>query len=207
MAVTLDEMLARLEMSFRRERQFNTDASHELRTPLSAMQAILGTMRARRRTPAEYDRALADLAEESDRLQSLTDDLLLLARSDARDPGAQETVELSTLLADLCDSMRPLAQAKDLSLTCRAPEGLTVLGDRDDLIRLFGNLLQNAVKFTESGAIEVSGEAVADGTVNIHVTDSGGRIEVSSQVGQGTRFTVTLLESARPASPGKHPET
>jgi len=249
LAVTFDEMLARLEMSFRRERQFTTDASHELRTPLSAMQAILGTVRARRRTPAEYDRALADLAEESDRLQSLTDDLLRLARGDARAPESREAVELSTLLADLCDSMRPLAQAKGLSLTCQVPEDLTVLGDRDDLIRLFGNLLQNAVKYTESGAIKVSAEAAADGTVSIHVADSGGgidsehlprifdrfyrvdpsraspgaglglaiaqeiarshggSIEVSSQVGQGTHFTVTLPDSARPASPGIHPAT
>jgi heavy metal sensor kinase len=250
LAVTFDEMLARLERSFRRERQFTTDASHELRTPLSAMQAILGTVRARRRTPAEYDRALADLAEEADRLQSLTEDLLRLARGDARDPRSLEAVEMSTLLADLCDSMRAPAQAKGLSLTCRVPEGLTILGDRDDLIRLFGNLLQNAVKYTESGAIEVSGQAAADGTVSIHVADSGGgiasehlprifdrfyridpsraspgaglglaiaqeiarshggRIEVSSQIGQGTHFAVTLPESSSgPAAPGTHPAT
>ncbi|OGT28786.1 MAG: hypothetical protein A2Z17_05410 [Gammaproteobacteria bacterium RBG_16_66_13] len=248
LAVTLDEMLARLEGSFQRERQFTADASHELRTPLSAMQAILGTIRARRRSPAEYEQALADLAEEADRLQALTDDLLQLARSDTWDPASQEQVDLSILLADLCDSMRPRVQAKSLRLTCQVPEGLTILGDRDALIRLFGNLLDNALKYTESGAVEVSA-AVGAGTVSIHVADSGGgiapehlprifdrfyradpsraspgtglglaiaqeiarshggRIEVSSQTGLGTRFTVTLPESPWLAAPGMLPAT
>jgi signal transduction histidine kinase len=58
---TLNDMLARLDDSFQRERQFTNDASHELRTPLTAMQAILGVIRQKRRTSAEYEQALDDL--------------------------------------------------------------------------------------------------------------------------------------------------
>jgi heavy metal sensor kinase len=199
LAGTLDEMLARLEASFRRERQFTADASHELRTPLSAMQVILGTIRARKRASAEYEQALADLAEESDRLQALTDDLLRLARGDSRDPGSQEAVDLSILLTDLCDSWRPRVQAKSLRLTCQVPEGLAILGDRDELIRLFGNLLHNSVKYTESGAIEVSAEAAADGTLSIHVADSGGGINSEHLPRIFDRFY--RVDSSR-ASPG-----
>ena len=237
LAVTFDEMLARLEMSFKRERQFIGDASHELRTPLSAMQAILDTISSRRRSPAEYERALVDLIEESDRLRSLTDDLLTLARGDAQGHDIQEVVDLSTLLADLCDSMRPLARAKDLRLTRVVPEGLTVLGDRDALIRLFGNLLDNALKYTDRGAVDIAAREGANGNVSVQISDTGkgiaaehlphlfdrfyradpsraspgvglglaiaqeiarrhaGRIVVSSQPGQGSRFTVSLPKS------------
>jgi signal transduction histidine kinase len=82
LAVTFDTMLARLQKAFQHERQFTADAAHELRTPLSAMQAILGMIREKRRAPEEYEQALADLAEEADRLRTLTEDLFLLSRSD-----------------------------------------------------------------------------------------------------------------------------
>jgi len=78
LAATFDAMLVRLDNSFRRERQFTTDASHELRTPLAAMQAILGVIREGERPPGDYRQALDDLAEEANRLRGLTEDLLRL---------------------------------------------------------------------------------------------------------------------------------
>ncbi len=156
LATTLDAMLARLDASFRRERQFTADASHELRTPLTAMQAILGVIRAERRTPEDYEQALSDLSEETDRLRSMVEDLLRLARGDVRKNPTRESVDLSLLLNDVSDSMAPLAEAKGLTLTCTAPTGSTIQGDTDDLIRLFVNLLDNAVKYTEHGSITVT---------------------------------------------------
>ena len=80
LASTFDDMLSRLDESFQRERQFTTDASHELRTPLTAMQAVLGMIREKPRSGREYQQALDDLSEEVDRLRTLTEDLLHLAR-------------------------------------------------------------------------------------------------------------------------------
>ena len=172
LAATFDDMLARLDAAFRRERQFTADASHELRTPLAAMQAILSVTRAQPRSPADYELALADLADEADRLRSLVESLLQLARSEDAVVATRAAVDLSTLLHDITDSLRPLAEAKGLALICDVPPGLSLVGDGDALIRLFVNLLDNAVKYTERGRIVVSGRAEA-ARLRVTVADTG----------------------------------
>jgi signal transduction histidine kinase len=173
LAVTFDEMLARLDESFRRERQFTADASHELRTPLAVMQTILSVIRQARRTPEDYEQALDDLAEEADRLRTLTENLLSLARSDTRPAVVRERVDLSALLHDVSDSLRPLAEIKGLTLGCTIPEGLRMTGDSDGLIRLFVNLLDNAIQFTERGRVAVSASQQENDTIRVLVTDTG----------------------------------
>lgn len=169
---TLNDMLARLDDSFRRERQFTNDASHELRTPLTAMQAILGMIREKRRAPEEYEQALDDLTEETDRLRTLVEDLLRLARGERQNSPAFERVNLSMLLKDVSDSLRSLAEAKHLSLTCETPADLTVWGNSDELIRLFVNLLDNAIKYTERGEIRVTASQ-DENRVTVHMADTG----------------------------------
>lgn len=172
LALTFDTMLARLESGFQRERQFTSDASHELRTPLTAMQAILSLVREGERPVEEYRQALDDLSGEADRLRGLVEDLLRLARGDQRGIGQNERVDLSTLLCDVADSLRPLADAKGLSLVCDVVPGLIVMGDSDSLIRLFVNLLDNAIKFTEHGGVTVAGRSEAN-LLSVEIADTG----------------------------------
>jgi heavy metal sensor kinase len=172
LAATLDDMLARLDDSFRRERQFTSDAAHELRTPLAAMQTILSVVRAQRRTSQDYEQALDDLSEESLRLRSLVEALLRLARGENQPATLRETLDLSSLLPNVADSLRPLAEAKGLALTCSVPKGLTVSADVDSLIRLFVNLIDNAVKYTERGSVTISARANG-AVVSVIVEDTG----------------------------------
>jgi heavy metal sensor kinase len=173
LAQTFDEMLARLDDSFQRERQFTNDASHELRTPLTAMQAILGMIREKPRSPKEYEQALDDLKEEADRLRTLVENLLSLARGDKQMGMANERVDLSLLLKDVTDSLRPLADANQLELICEVPDNLSVFGDRDELIRLFVNILDNAIKFTERGEISVTAANSNDKKIITKIADTG----------------------------------
>ena len=173
LAGTFDAMLARLDDSFQRERQFTADASHELRTPLTAMQAILSVIREKRRSPQEYEQALADLAEETDRMQVLAENLLHLAREDGSKTPSHESIDLSTLLRDVADSMRPLAESKALALSSKIPDNLILTGDRDDLIRLFVNLLDNAIKYTQRGQITVSADQLKGGGLKVPIADTG----------------------------------
>jgi signal transduction histidine kinase len=177
LAETFDAMLDRLDNAFRREHQFTSDASHELRTPLAAIQSILGQVRAKRRTPEEYEKALADVAEETSRLRALSENLLRLARGDDRIV-SRNPVELSTLLHDVAEVLRPLAEKKSLTLSCDVPDSLTVIGDRDDLVRLFLNLLDNAIKFTDRGSITISGFKNQRGAASVVCTDTGIGISV-----------------------------
>ena len=165
-------MLERLDDSFKRERRFTADASHELRTSLAAMEAILGVIRSEPREPKEYEQALDDLAEETARLRSLAEDLLQLARGSQSLHAEFTPVDVSTLVGDVRDVLRPLAEAKDLSLECRIDPDLIVMGDSDSLIRVLLNLLNNAIKFTERGGITVSASLRAGGDV-VEVADTG----------------------------------
>jgi heavy metal sensor kinase len=179
LAATLDSMLARLDDAFRRERRFTADASHELRTPLAAIQTILSSGPARQRTPAEYEQVLADLGEETARLRTLAEGLLHLAHSDAAQPTAQDKVNLSNLLVDVADSLRPLAEDKGLELKAGIPDNLSVTGDSDALISLFVNLLDNAIKYTEQGEISLAANTWANGLVQVTVADTGVGIDAT----------------------------
>jgi len=172
LAATFDDMLDRIESGFQREHQFTADASHELRTPLAAMQAILSVVREGKRPVAEYRQALDDLADETDRMRALVDDLLKLARGENGLSLQLELVDLSVLLSDVADSLRPLAVAKNLKLTCNLEPNLVISGDTDQLIRLFVNLIDNAIKYTEKGTITLTAEQTKQ-NIRVNFTDTG----------------------------------
>ncbi len=130
LANTFDDMLGRIENGFARERQFTSDASHELRTPLTAMKTILNFIREGERPPQEYRQALDDLAEETDRLQGLVENLLQLARGERGLKLQKEKIDLSLLLMDVADSLRPLAEEKALTLTCNLLLSVRIRGHR-----------------------------------------------------------------------------
>ena len=160
LARTFDAMLARLDEAFQRQRQFTADASHELRTPLTVMKTNLGVTLNRPRSAKQYETALTQIDGEVDRLTRLTNDLLLLARSDAgQSIGQPRPIDLAALVDDVTLELGPLAESKELKLTCIADAAdaadrvATVQGNADQLHRVFFNLIENAIKYTAQGGI------------------------------------------------------
>ena len=100
------------------------------------------------------------------------ENLLELARGDAERLAEREPIDVSGLLRDVCASLEMLADDKGLTLTCELEDGLVAEGDGDALVRLFVNVLDNAIKYTDTGGVDVAGVA-ADGAVAVTVRDSG----------------------------------
>jgi len=174
LARTFDQMLDRLQAAFERERRFTADASHELRTPLTVIKGRIDVTVSRPRTVQEYTHTLHDVARETNRLIRLTNDLLFLTRLGQRSPSMQlQPVDLRDLLSAIVDQVRPLAEAKALELVEEVAPGLRLTGDPDHLIRLFLNILDNAIKYTPAGG-RVTMRAVEESTtVRVTVRDTG----------------------------------
>ena len=172
LAATFDGMLERLDESFERQRQFVADASHELRTPVAAVRAIVAVTREHQRSVAEYEQALDDVAAENERLNTLVERLLELARGDIGRVEAPQRVELSPLLRDVVASLDIVAQARGLQLLGEIDDGLAVNGDGDALVQLFVNLLDNAIKYTSAGQVLVRA-SLEEAAVRVEVRDTG----------------------------------
>lgn len=189
LAATFDEMLSRLQSSFDRERRFTADAAHELRTPLTALKGRIGVTLSQPRGPAEYSDSLQELERQVDRLIRLSSDLLFMARLDqGKVQRREDPIELDDLLAAVVDQIRPLAETKSITLLGSDARGLKVSGDMDLIIRLFLNLLDNAIKFTPAGG-RVSVEAERSGTkVTIAIRDTGPGIPAEHRAHLFERF-------------------
>jgi len=158
LAVTLNEMIGRLEESFSRQRQFTADASHELRTPLAIMQAEATLALSKERAPDDYRKALETISQESDYMSSVIGKLLFLARSDAgKEQLNFEDVDLKELIIGLAANIEAFAQDKGIKFTVDTKDDVNVSGDKVKLRQLFTNILENAVRYTPAdGKISIS---------------------------------------------------
>jgi len=133
---------------------FVANASHELRTPLASVTGFIDTLRgAARDDPAMREKFLNIMSEQARRMSRLIDDLLSLSRIEMnlhRPPEA--AVDLVPLAAHVRDSLSPLAQDRGVEILLEAPSGpVIVRGERDELIRLIENLVENALKYGSRG--------------------------------------------------------
>ncbi len=188
LARTMNAMLGRLEHSSVAQRQFVADASHELRSPVAAIRTGLEV--------ALIDPAAADwpavagaaLVEEG-RLEALVADLLLLASIDEQANGSAATTIVDVAAVVAAEAAR--SRAVPVTVTANTP--VTVPGQRDHLVRLVANLLDNACRYARTTvAISVSRR---DGTVRIAVDDDGPGIPVEDRERVFERFT--RLDSSR----------
>lgn len=133
---------------------FVANASHELRTPLAALSGFIETLKGPARNDAAARERFLDIMEaQAKRMARLIDDLLSLSRIELAAHVRPETpVDLLPIVRQVVDALQMLARDRGVSITIDAPkEPLIVSGDRDELTRVFENLVENALKYGASG--------------------------------------------------------
>jgi two-component system, OmpR family, sensor histidine kinase CiaH len=132
--------------AFSRQQDFVADASHELRTPLAVIRANAEFIQQEQ----PENREAQDILRETDRLSTLVDGLLAMARGDLPEQYRGE-VDLGELVRDVVDAFTPIAAERGIELTAAAGDDVHVLGDREQLRQLLVILLDNALRYTPAG--------------------------------------------------------
>jgi len=132
---------------------FVANASHELRTPLAALLGFIETLQGSARDDAKArERFLAIMQEQARRMARLIDDLLSLSRIELNAHRRPDTpVDLVPIVRQVVDGLQTLARDRGVTVNIDAANALPVLGDRDELVRIFENLVENALKYGAAG--------------------------------------------------------
>ncbi|MFE5024022.1 sensor histidine kinase [Streptomyces sp. NPDC056656] len=194
LATTLNDLLARLETSTQKQRQFIADAAHELRSPLSSLHTQL-EVAARHPDSANWHALTPALVEDSERLSCLVDDLVRLARLDARPRLCKRPVDLDEIVFI---EVRLARRRTRLTIDQHAVSAARVDGDTDALAHAVRNLLDNAIRHALR-RIDVS-LGVHDDTARLVVADDGPGIPGPDRQRVFERFT--RLDNARARDTG-----
>jgi heavy metal sensor kinase len=176
LAQTINKLLDRIAAYLDTKRDFLANAAHELRTPLAAIRSSVEVAMGGSRSMVDYEELLVDVIEQCTSLETLVNQLLLLAETEAELPTARfERVDLRELTAKTIDMFTGVAEFRGITLRTEALESAWVLGNRQHLRQVLNNLLDNAVKYATSiGWLNVSlTREQAQGEVVLHVANSG----------------------------------
>lgn len=174
LATTFNQMFERLHQAFEHQRRFVSNASHELRTPLTVLRGQLEVALRKARSPEEYRQTLQTALTQAERLSRLTEQLLLLARTESAGwISHRKPVRLDRLALEVCQELRPLAEHKQLLLETACSSPIVVQGDAELLRQAIFNLLDNAIKYTPAGGrVRLSLEQ-QEGRAQLIVADTG----------------------------------
>jgi two-component system OmpR family sensor kinase len=179
LGLALNAMLTQIEAAFaqrtaseQRLRRFIADASHELRTPLTSIRGYSEMLRrGASESPADSDLARRRIEEESVRMSTLVDDMLLIARLDQGRPLEAKPVDLRTIAIDAASDARAVAPQREISLFVSQPA--MVQGDDTRLRQVVGNLVRNALVHTPAKTPIEIGVTTQNGTARLTVADHG----------------------------------
>jgi two-component system OmpR family sensor kinase len=197
LAASFDNMLDRLDDAFARQRAFVSDASHELRTPLTILRGQLEVLaRQPDVTREDVTRVTRLVSAETERMERLVDDLLLLAKTEEGSPLDKRPIELRDYVHDVFNA---LSLTADRDFELGAVSDVMIQADPDRLAQVIHNLAQNAVAHTPDGGLVRLSAASNGRYVRFAVEDNGPGIPPDQRDRIFDRFHRTDYSRARTA--------
>lgn len=171
---TINDLLERMEEAVEREKQFTSDASHELRTPLAVIKGTLEVLVRKPREKQEYEEKISFCVNEVDRLNTLIDELLLLARfENQKQSNKIENVYLNELILESLSRFLEKIVGKNITITTQFSDDYYIKSDYYLVSIIIRNLLSNALKYSkENGEVKIS-VSKNNTTTLITITDFG----------------------------------
>lgn len=162
-------------------RDFVANVSHELKTPVSALSLLAEAVSEAAYEPDSVKHFTQRMKVEAQRLAILVGDLLDLSRLSHEGLSGIEQLEVDSIVATATDAVAQIAQNKDVDLVVDGERGLTIYGDREQLVMALRNLLTNAVGYSPAGAKVTVHVQLSDDVIEISVTDEGEGIPEEAQ--------------------------
>lgn len=174
LAVTFNGLLDRLNLSFKRERQFIGDVAHELKTPLATQRTSIEVTLSHDRSKEEYKKALSETLVDNNRITTTVKNILDLAWSEAENAKYQfETLNFSKLVEELKDLAVKMVIAKKIHVAGTIEPNINVYGKREKIFHAILNIIDNAAKYTQdNGSISISLHKSRNKTY-LQIKDSG----------------------------------
>jgi len=171
---TINNLLDRIETAIEREKQFTSDASHELRTPLTVIKGTLEVLVRKPRNQEEYQEKINHCINEVDRLNNLTDQLLLLARHENQNHSIKkENFAVNTVIEEVILNYANLIHDKNINVHTDFRKDFYVANDRYLVSVIINNLISNAIKYSfENSNLTISLKQ-SEGKVECYISDSG----------------------------------
>lgn len=153
LAITFNSLLDRIGEAFKREKQFIGDVAHELKTPLATQRSNIEVVRERDRDKKEYVKALDETLIDNKRMSKTLENILDLAWSEAEVTSHFETFNLSELIEEIRELAAKIATSKNIKIAGVTVPNIQIHGKRDKLFHAIVNIVDNAVKYSQSNGI------------------------------------------------------
>jgi signal transduction histidine kinase len=198
LAVVINQMLDRIAALMDNLKQVSSDIAHDLRTPLTRLRSHLERTGGQARTETDYVQALNGALSETDEILALFSALLRIAQieSGSRRAGFSQ-IDLAALVQHVAEIYRPVTEDAGYPFTVAAAPSAPIQGDRELLIQLLANLIENAIRHTPAGTAIALGLKTENGNPVLFVADAGPGIPVDQREAVFRRFT--RLERSRTA--------
>jgi two-component system, OmpR family, sensor kinase len=178
LAITFNSMISRIDMAMRSQRRFIADVSHDIRTPLTIIQMELDLLQSNNLDNESIAKVTTRCLSEIERLNDLTDNLLILARADSKQLILnKENIRLDELLLEGMKRLRSLAKTKNITFRMNIDQPFEVYADRSMISRVLQNLLDNAMKYSYQNEIIIADIERLDNWIVLTVNNKGDVID------------------------------